>query len=131
GVKTARTAAFGGLGGLAVDHPGRWASLTSGPFAGLLQQQEIDGLPKPLPPAKRRSSAAPSSGSENRPADTAALPPPPEAAPVAASRAASPPANAARSAPIPRRSCHLHSANLLADTAAEWFQSTCCFPREL
>src|SRR5260370_400632 len=38
------------------------------------------------------------------------------------------PASAAKSAPTRHPSCHLHSADLLADTAPERFQSTFCVP---
>src|SRR5215469_9743381 len=61
-------------------------------------------------------------------ASRAAPPPPRAAAPGAAAPMAWPPACAARSTPIARPSCRLHGADHLADTAAEWFQSTCCAP---
>jgi len=136
GIVSARTAAFRRLGGLAVDHPSRWTGLGPGPLARLLQQQEINPLPqsRSLPGVKvalhRRAiwkiarQQAPRRGAADRAA--------PQQRHAAARSAAFPDvwpaANAARSTPIPRRSCHLHSANLLADTADEWFQSTCCLP---
>src|SRR6516164_9611194 len=81
------------------NHPGRRAGLASGPFAGLLQQQEIDGVPQPGRLPKRRSSAAPWSGLETRAAadararrsatDRGAPPPPRATARGAAFRAVS------------------------------------------
>ena len=141
GVISPRTSAFRSLDRLTVDHPCRGAGFAAIPLPSLLDQQEIDLFPQPirLPRIKITLHGRPLRKIARQPTPRTRRPQnveqsvdnPPKWNYSRPSQGLSAPADAAKSAPIPHPSCHLHSADLPADTAPERFQSASCVPHAI